>query len=68
MVHQKHDYTKEIMMNKINNLLTHYATPRNRKVLYILLTLLGLAIAGGAPGASSGIGGGLGMNSFFIGH
>lgn len=55
-------------MNKINNLLTHYATPRNRKVLYILLTLLGLAIAGGAPGASSGIGGGLGMNSFFIGQ
>lgn len=55
-------------MNKFNNLLTQYATPRNRKVLYILLTLLSLAIAGGAPGASSGIGGGLGINSLFLGQ
>ncbi|MEA3438932.1 MAG: hypothetical protein U9R58_01480 [Chloroflexota bacterium] len=53
-------------MNKMGKLFTTYATPKNRKLLYIVLTLIGLAIAGGAPGASSGIGGGI--NSLFIGH
>jgi len=46
-------------MTNLSNIFTKYATPRNRKVLYILLTLAALAIAGGAPGAGSGIGGGI---------
>jgi hypothetical protein len=45
------------MMNKLDNLWVRYGTPRNRKVLYILLTLAALAVAGGAPGAGSGMGG-----------
>ena len=43
-------------MNKLNHLWIHYATPRNRKVVYILLSLAALAIAGGAPSAGSGMG------------
>ena len=54
-------------MNRIKSLLTYYATPKNRKALLIILTLIGLAVAGGAPGASSGIGGGIDVNSFFAG-
>ena len=50
-------------MNKLGHLLSTYATRRNRKVFYILLTLAALAIAGGAPGAGSGIGGGVDLNS-----
>jgi len=48
-------------MNNINNLLKKYASTRNRKVLFLLLTLIGLVIASGAPGAGSGIGGGPGF-------
>ena len=44
-------------MDKLNLLWTQYATPRNRRALYILLALAALALAGGAPGASGGIGG-----------
>ncbi len=54
-------------MNRIRNSLSKYTTSENRRVLFIILTLVGLAIAGGAPGASSGIGGGIDMNSFFAG-
>lgn len=43
-------------MHKVENLIINYATPRNRKVVYILLSLVALAIAAGAPGASSGLG------------
>jgi hypothetical protein len=43
-------------MNKLNHLWVQYATPRNRKVVYILLTLAALAVAGGAPSAGSGMG------------
>jgi len=52
-------------MSKLNQTLIKYATPRSRKILLILLTLIGLAIASGAPGAGSGIGGGPGVTSFF---
>ena len=55
-------------MNKIENLLVNHASHRNRKALFVILTLIGLAIAGGAPGASSGIGGGLNSNWFLLGH
>jgi len=41
-------------MKKFKNLFT----PHNRKALYITLSLVALAIAGGAPGAGSGIGSG----------
>jgi hypothetical protein len=46
-------------MLKIKSLFTKYGTPRNRKVLLITLSVIGLAIAGGAPGAGSGMGGGI---------
>lgn len=54
-------------MNRIRNLLSKYTTSETKKVLFIILTLVGLAVAGGAPGASSGIGGGIDMNSLFAG-
>lgn len=44
-------------MKKLNELWIRYGTPRNRKVLYIVLALSTLAVAGGAPGAGSGTGG-----------
>lgn len=54
-------------MTNLVSMFTKYATPRNRKVLYILLTLAALAIAGGAPSAGSGLGSGPGpdIDGFF---
>jgi hypothetical protein len=46
-------------MEKLNYLWLKYGTARNRKVAYIVLTLVALAVAGGAPGAGGGIGGSL---------
>ena len=43
-------------MKDLKQLIVRYDTPRNRKILYILLTLAALAVAGGAPGAGSGMG------------
>ena len=43
-------------MSKLKFYWLRYGTPRNRKVLYILLTLAALAVAGGAPSAGSGVG------------
>lgn len=45
-------------MNKLESFAVKYASPRNRKLLYITLSLIALAVAGGAPGAGSGIGSG----------
>jgi hypothetical protein len=45
-------------MNKLNQLWLQYGTPSNLKVLYILLSLVALAIAGGAPSGSGGHSGG----------
>jgi len=50
-------------MNTVQSTIIKLATPRNRKALLIVLTLVGMAIAGGAPGAGSGIGGGPGVLS-----
>jgi len=48
---------KEDMMKNLNYHWTKYGTSRNVKAVYILLTLAALAVASGAPGAGSGIGG-----------
>jgi hypothetical protein len=50
-------------MNTLNYLWTRFGTPRNRKVAYIVLSLVAMAVASGAPGAGSGLGGG-GITSF----
>jgi hypothetical protein len=41
-------------MDKLSYLWTRYGTPRNRKIAYIVLSLVALAAAGGAPAAGSG--------------
>jgi hypothetical protein len=50
------------MMKSMRELWIKLATPRNQKILYILLTLAALAIASGAPGAGSGTGGAGGLS------
>ena len=45
-------------MNKLSQLWVRYGTARNRKVAYILLSLIALAVASGAPGAGGGMPGG----------
>ena len=40
-------------MEKLSFLWTKYGTPRNRKIAYIVLSLVALAAASGAPGAGS---------------
>jgi hypothetical protein len=52
-------------MRKLNGLWVRYATPRNRQVAYVLLALVALAVAGGAPGTGSGTPGG-GLNADFL--
>jgi hypothetical protein len=42
-------------MEKLSSLWMKYGTPRNRKVAYIVLSLVALAAASGAPGAGSGL-------------
>lgn len=44
-------------MQKLNYLWIKYGTPRNARVLYILLALAALAVAGGAPSNGGGTGG-----------
>lgn len=40
-------------MQKLNHLWIRYATPRNRKAMYVVVSLIALAVASGAPGAGS---------------
>jgi hypothetical protein len=42
-------------MNKFKQLWLQYGTPGNLKVLYILLALAALAVAGGAPSGGGGV-------------
>ncbi|MFN2224672.1 MAG: hypothetical protein ACK2UY_00160 [Anaerolineae bacterium] len=42
-------------MEKVKYLWVRYGTSRNLKVAYIVLTLVALAVAGGAPGGTSGM-------------
>jgi hypothetical protein len=44
----------ETKMQKLNQFWMQYGTPRNLRVLYVLLTLIALAVAGGAPSDGSG--------------
>jgi hypothetical protein len=41
-------------MQKLNQLWLRYGTFNNLKVLYLVLTLVALAVAGGAPSCTSG--------------
>lgn len=43
-------------MKKLSHLWVQYGTSRNLKTLYIVLTLIALAVASGAPGAAGGLG------------
>jgi hypothetical protein len=45
----------EPKMQKLNQFWMQYGTPRNLRVLYVLLTLIALAVAGGAPSIGSGV-------------
>jgi hypothetical protein len=38
-------------MKKLQSMWVQYGTPRNLKTLYILLVLVAMAVAGGAPSA-----------------
>lgn len=42
-------------MKELKNLWLRYGTTRNMKVAYIVMTLVALAVAGGAPSAGSGL-------------
>lgn len=59
-VNQKGGVSK---MKKLSGLWRQYGTPRNLKVAYIVLTLIALAVASGAPGAGSGAPGGVGLET-----
>lgn len=54
-------------MEKLASMWVRYGTSRNLKVVYILLSLIALAVAGSAPiaGSGAGSGGGLG-DSFYL--
>ncbi len=54
-------------MKTLNYLWARFGTPRNRKVAYIVLSLVALAVASGAPGAGSGAPGGGGLTGFVTG-
>lgn len=45
----------EQKMDKVKYLWARYGTSRNIKIAYIVLTLVALAVAGGAPGGTSGM-------------
>jgi len=42
-------------MEKVKYLWGRYGTSRNIKVAYIVLSLIALAVAGGAPGGTGGL-------------
>jgi hypothetical protein len=49
-------------MKKLNHLWVRYGTPRNLKILYILMVLAALAAAGGAPSGGGGMPGIVGQS------
>ncbi len=44
-------------MEKLKNLWIRYGSARNRKIVFLVLTLAALAVAGGAPSGHGGGGG-----------
>lgn len=55
-------------MEKLVRMWVRYGTARNRKVLYLVLSLVALAVASGAPGAGGGPGSGAGIDELFSGR
>jgi hypothetical protein len=49
---------RKLKMDEIKVLWYRYGTSRNLKIVYILLTLAALVVAGGAPGTGGGNGAG----------
>jgi hypothetical protein len=45
-------------MNKLSQFWVRFGTPRNKKVAYLVLALIALAVAGGAPSGPGGAPGG----------
>jgi hypothetical protein len=43
-------------MKALKNLWNRYATPTNVKIAYVLFILASMAVAGGAPSGSGGVG------------
>jgi hypothetical protein len=48
--------TRRKIVEKFKLLWVEYGTARNFKILYVLVTLTALVVAGGAPSAGSGAG------------
>lgn len=53
-------------MRKLNELWVRYGTPRNFKILYILMVLAALVAAGGAPSGGGGAPGIIGESLDFL--
>ena len=49
---------EKVKMDELKVLWCRYGTPRNLKIVYILLTLTALVVAGGAPSTGGGNGAG----------
>jgi hypothetical protein len=54
-------------MKRLNKWWARYGTPRNRKTAYVVLTLIALAVASGAPSAGGGVPGGGPFCAFLVG-
>jgi hypothetical protein len=51
-------------MEKLYHLWGRYGTKRNMRILYIVASLVALAVASAAPGGGGGASGGAGIESF----
>lgn len=51
-------------MEKLYHLWGRYGTKRNMRILYIVASLVALAVASAAPGGGGGASGGTGIESF----
>jgi hypothetical protein len=53
--HQEKNHQGRKIMEKLSLLWIRYATPRNAKMAYLILGLVALAVAGGAPSGGGGV-------------